>query len=308
MSNRYLNYFGTWFPTKEELNIHESEELDESWIDIWMADGFMPDFGKHMGCKRKYPEQHNDTDMPFMFSFFGYVIETCPTTKRLHVHMAFGFKTKRVFTKVLDFFKGHGDLQQMKGSPDEVKKYMEKEGEITWLVGEGIPERGADLDTVRDFIKENKETPFDEIYEEICDRFGMGYGRYRNVWRDYYECVNRNNRRDFKTEVIVLWGPPGTGKTKKAIEDGATMLEFGGKYFAGDWSDTMVLDDFDPADMDRTLFLKLTDRYPMKLRILYGHKEMLIKKLYITSNYDPQHWYGGDKAVSRRLDTVENLL
>lgn len=69
----------------------------------------------------------------------------------------------------------------------------------------------------------------------------------------------------------------------------------------------VLIDDFDSSMISRQTFLKLTDRYPYKLRVLQAFAEWVPKKIYITSNYDPKYWYGGDPAVMRRLTSVQEF-
>lgn len=137
------------------------------------------------------------------------------------------------------------------------------------------------------------------------DHFGL-YCRYHKSFKRYKK--DTIPRRRWKTEVIVLFGTPETGKSRTFWDkypDGNAM-----EYVNSFWSDycgeeQVLWDDFNPNDIPREQFLKLTDRYPMKIRQIGGWSEWSPKVLYISTNYDPQYWYGvSDKAVQRRITQV----
>lgn len=129
--------------------------------------------------------------------------------------------------------------------------------------------------------------------------------RNRNSFSAYLNLI-RPARRDWKTKVIVFYGPPGTGKTRLVYHKCPDVHDM--HYENGFWSpynqqENVLIDDFDDTIMSRNSFLKLTDRYPMKLRILHGWAEWVPRTIYITSNYSPTEWYGGDPAILRRIDS-----
>lgn len=109
--------------------------------------------------------------------------------------------------------------------------------------------------------------------------------------------------------VIAIWGPTGTGKTRAAYEAGATMVEWTGCFLQGYGGESMVVfDDFDWKQMPRSTFLRMTDRYPYTFNIKGGQVSWAATTIYITSNYDPKTWYmeNGleDGAVQRRFTEV----
>lgn len=132
--------------------------------------------------------------------------------------------------------------------------------------------------------------------------------RCRGAFREYREMVQP--KRTWKTEVIVRWGTTGTGKTSGVYEAEPDVhpVEYENHFWSAyDGQEVVLWDDFEPGMISRGLFLRLTDRYPCKLRILHGWAEWLPRKLYITSNFDPATWYGGDPAVQRRLDEIIHI-
>lgn len=82
----------------------------------------------------------------------------------------------------------------------------------------------------------------------------------------------------------------------------------------GQWFDTyngeedVIFDDLDAEEKPpRSLFLRLTDRYPMKVAVKGSYVEWSPKRIFITSNARPEDLYYGDAAVLRRIDASFEL-
>jgi len=69
----------------------------------------------------------------------------------------------------------------------------------------------------------------------------------------------------------------------------------------------IVLDDFNGVeDMNLRFLLRLTDKYPMKLRVLYGVVEISAKKIVITSHSPIEGWgYPSDRIPKIRRRVVQ---
>lgn len=140
------------------------------------------------------------------------------------------------------------------------------------------------------------------------EHFGS-WCRNRNSFSAYADLI-RLKRRTWKTKVIVLWGLPGSGKTRRVYEECPDVADM--HFENGFWSqyhqeDSVLIDDFQPSMLSRNAFLKLTDRYPLKIRVLHAWSEWTPKVIYLTSNTNPALWYNGDKAVYRRLDEIHEV-
>jgi hypothetical protein len=84
-----------------------------------------------------------------------------------------------------------------------------------------------------------------------------------------------------------------------------------GQWFDGyDKHEDVIFDDMDvDTKLPRALFLKLFDRYPMKVPVKGGFRDWVPKRVFITSNDSPQLLYPSplgevDPAVKRRLTAV----
>lgn len=220
--------------------------------------------------------------------------ETCPSTGKTHWQMYLYFNSAKSYKKIKRLTKPR-HIEICHGSPGQNHVYCTKENiEFEWG---NRPAQGkrSDLTEIRDMI-DNGSTDLDIAQEHFGSfiRYNKGIEKYRSL---------KQPKRNWKTKVIILWGAPGTGKTREAFEAGGTLVEYTGSFFLGyENQKIVILDDFDPATMDKSTFLKITDRYPLKVNVKFGQMEWNPKILYITSNYDPSNWYGGGHEIIRRID------
>lgn len=131
----------------------------------------------------------------------------------------------------------------------------------------------------------------------------MEWCRFRGAFKEYR--LLHSQPRDFKTNVIVIQGPTGTGKSK-FVQD-----EYPGAYWKGrdQWwcgymqQETVVLDEFYGWIPYDTL-LRLCDRYPLDVEVKGGKVNFASKTIIITTNKHPEKWYKDVyfQAFVRRVD------
>lgn len=241
------------------------------------------------------------------WSYICFGRERCPTTNRLHWQGYFEFakpltlstiRRKCAVTVGTSF-----TLEPRRGTQDQAIAYCAKDGVFSeW--GERAKSGGmagfrSDLSAIRDRLLEG--TSLKDLSVSDFPVF-LQYRRSLQAFKDLHVV-----ERTWPTVVHVLWGDTGTGKTATAMKEGARPVSVDKSgFFHGEMSDVMLIDEFEPTMLSRSLFLQLTDRYPMVVNIKGGSRNWAPRHLYLTSNHDPNKWYADengdqDAAVRRRL-------
>lgn len=183
-------------------------------------------------------------------------------------------------------------------------------------------EQGArtDLSDFRDFVMEGATQREclnnDEILKCVA-KYPKLYAMLKE--EASYEKAIVAEIEGFKPEVIVVCGASEVGKTRWVKEtfgprnvgrldtgDGSN----GSVWFDGlrDDHDTLLIDDFH-GNIKFDYFLKLVDRYSMKVQVKGNYIWRNVKRIVITSNIVPERWYKCtqeqptlEKALLRRID------
>lgn len=167
--------------------------------------------------------------------------------------------------------------------PISLKEVMERNS----LVNNGGKE--STKSRLLDIQSKLSEGNSDAINEVADNEFDIWVRYYRAF--EKYLCM-KTAPRNWKTNVHVLQGPTGTGKSKWAMD------EYPNAYWKqrSNWwdgyvgQDTVVLDEFYgwlPFD----LLLRLCDRYPLLVETKGGQTQFVAKTIVITTNMLPSNWY-----------------
>lgn len=231
-----------------------------------------------------------------------------------HLQGYVSFIKRRTFRWVKNYISERAHIEQAKGTPTQNRAYCCKEAQSDddfheWGELPAGERARTDLHQVVSAIKSGKRA------RDIADEFGECFVRYSrgiNAIRMLY-C----EPRDWETEVTVLYGETGTGKTRKAWNELCEKDAFfypGGGWFDGyDEHANVIFDDFGGSEFKITYLLKLLDRYPMQVPVKGGFVQWVPKHIVITSNYPPEDWYPNAKdkhkeALLRRIKTKEHFV
>lgn len=143
-----------------------------------------------------------------------------------------------------------------------------------------------------------------EVAEED---FGL-WCRHRNAFKEYKRL--KSEKRDFKTKVVFLYGPAGTGKSSYIRENSGEHCYWKSQdKWWDDYEDQDVaLDDF-YGWIPYSVMLRLMDRYPLDVEIKGSKVNFAPKVLYISSNKLPWEWWSQEvpynhAAFMRRIDEI----
>lgn len=126
-------------------------------------------------------------------------------------------------------------------------------------------------------------------------------------------------KRDYKTEVTVIWGLSRLGKTRYAYEAFPSpylLAAHGeGTDFFGNYdprgNETVIVDDF-YSSWKYTTFLRVCDRYPTEVHTKGGFLQFLARHLVFTSNLPPDQWYKNVLADPLRkasfFNRIDNII
>lgn len=216
------------------------------------------------------------------------------------------FNRQARWRRVKALFGGRCHVECARGSFKDNERYCTKEdGRLDGPFKFGEPgknKQGQRNDLLAVKAKIDEGIPMKEIWDEyfsVCVKFHKGFDAYKLV---------KSKPRDFKTEVVVCYGPSGTGKSHYAFQKypDAYWKQRGNWFDNYNDHDVVVVDEFYGWLPFDTL-LRMCDKYPMMVEIKGGQVNFRPRVLVFTSNSRPDEWYKAVPnlaALIRRIDRV----
>ncbi|QDJ95233.1 replication-associated protein [Capybara virus 13_cap1_257] len=230
------------------------------------------------------------------FKFVAGQREIAPTTGTEHFQGLVVLEEKKRLSWLREFFSDTAHFEVMRGRIPQALAYCTKEETrkphyepITW--GEqpqNAQGKRNDLDAVKALIDSGASE------STIAEEHFSSWVRHHKGFREYKRM--KITPRDWKTEVWVIIGPTGTGKSRAAAASQENPSQLYYKQAHTDWWDgydgqeTVILDDF-YGWVRYDEMLRLMDRYPMLVQIKGGQTQFLAKTIVLTSNTMPSSWY-----------------
>lgn len=177
------------------------------------------------------------------------------------------------------------------GKDNGCVNYCKKDGNVAFETGTYVsktPGRRTDLEKLAEMATSGSSM------KEIADtdpvaviQYGAGLQRL---------CSLNEQPRDWSTpkEVIVYYGPTGTGKTRRAFTecDNPYVWDPDMKSWFDGYSGHkhVIMDEF-RGQLPLGTMLRLLDRYPMRVQYKGGSAQFVADKIILTSPQHPRDWY-----------------
>lgn len=227
-------------------------------------------------------------------------VEVCPETKKKHLQGYCELRGKKTMSSIKSMFEDNGlHIERRKGTQVQAIEYCKKDKE--WVESGIKKHQGirSDLDGIREMA----------IHEGMRAVVEVGSYQQIKVAEKYLEY--NEEPRDWKPEVIWIFGASNTGKSRKArelCENGDTYCKnTGNKWWNGyDGQENVIIDDFRDSWWELTYMLGLLDRYEFRVETKGGMRQFRGKKIIITSIFPPSrcYWKAQEPGIQllRRID------
>jgi len=229
-----------------------------------------------------------------------------------HIQGYVYFLAKKRFTYVKKLWPT-AHIEAANGKPVQNQAYCSKDG---CFHEHGKLPAGAgartDLEHVRDLIDSGA------TIESIRSEHYGSYIKYNGALRRDFE--DRQPVRTWKTELHILWGPTGAGKSYFCAQGyPQAYWKSSGPWWDGYEShETVVLDEF-VGWLPIHEMLRLADRYPLRVPVKGGFRNFVAKRIFVCSNDSWDEWWRAfvhpetkrdreqKKAFERRITSVRYL-
>lgn len=251
---------------------------------------------------------------PETMSYLVFQIEECPDTHRRHFQGYVQLAKKLRLTGLKKIFPdATAHYEKSRGTADEAANYCKKEESRVdgpWEYGVLTKERQrSDLKDVCQQVASG--VPLSTIMEADPATYVRNYRGLEKLEAHF------RKPRTWKTEVHILWGPTGVGKTRHVYDNyDRVYTKADPKWWCG-YTDqeTVLIDDvvwptpgvsnFKLDEMDRRMVLQIFDRYDYMVPIKGGNVRFLAKRIFLTSNFDPMPWLESQPEVRRRVTSIK---
>lgn len=250
--------------------------------------------------------QHNY--VPYLPPSCNYIrgqLECGGNTNYLHWQLLVVFKSKcRLAAVKRTFGDGiHAELSKSKAANDYVWKDETRVEGTQFELGERPFKRNCSTDWAS-VVDNAKRGRMENIPSDVLVRY---YGNIRRIAMDNLQPVAQER------EIIVYWGPSGTGKSRRAWNEAgfdAYPKDPLSKFWDG-YRDqpNVVIDEF-RGGISIGHVLRWFDRYPVIIEVKGAGVVLSAKKIWITSNLPPEQWYpdldeATKQALMRRLTVFQ---
>lgn len=123
--------------------------------------------------------------------------------------------------------------------------------------------------------------------------------------------------RKVMTELHIYHGRTGTGKSHRAFTEnpGAYYKDVTSTWWDGyEEHPCVIIEDF-RGQIALDTFLRLVDKYPLRVQVKGGYRQFTSAKIVVTSNLHPDQWWNDQQkgyaasyaAFKRRITNLEEM-
>lgn len=227
--------------------------------------------------------------------------EKCPSTDRVHYQGYVELKNPKSFAAIKLLFKDDTiHLEKRQGTAAQAANYCKKDGDFQEHGDPPAQGKRKDLDIVRDHVRDGKSMR--TIADDVSSFQSL---RGAEVLMKYYE-----KPRNWKPKVIWIHGPPGSGKTRKVMEEHPdAYIKDTGKFFEGyDAHEVVLFDDYRDNDFPFNFFLRLLDQYPCRVEVKGASRQFLAKTIYVTTPFPPRTYVPFNEPEGQLLRRIDEII
>lgn len=239
-----------------------------------------------------------------------YQYERCPTSGRVHIQGYAEYNQPVRYKKLQKWLKDEtAHCETRRASREHARAYCMK---MDTRLNIDI----APVELGRFYEKEQgKRTDYDDVRHDLQLGFGMQHivNNYSYTAVRFAEKYLEYNIGPRETPPVVYWlhGPTGCGKTRWAIEHypNAWMSMGNLKWWDGYVAQTeIIIDDFRGDFCTFHYLLRVLDRYPMRVEIKGGSRELRATTIIITSCHKPENVYNTREDVGQLLRRITHII
>lgn len=193
------------------------------------------------------------------------------------------------FNRIKEIFWNKAHIERAIRSDTENQKYCSKDNDF---FEHGTPSnqgKRSDLERLSDTVFAGERD-----FKAICEEYPSAAMRYGRGIREFIATVHRPEPRNFKTELYYFWGPSGSGKSRRTLEEAEALGDDIFQKPPDDrWWDgykqqpSVIIDDFH-GEIPYSMLLRVCDRYPCQVPIKGGYEVFNSKRIWISSMYPIQ--------------------